>query len=107
MMNNDVKGLLGLCRRAGKTVIGHDACVSSLKKRKAELAFTCSDSSVRLKKEILDECSFDNRNIKYIDAPFTMEELSFAIGTKAGVIVIEDRGFANKIYNCLTTGGYE
>lgn len=106
MMTNELKGLLGLCRRAGKIAVGHDAAVGSVKSRKSFLAFTCSDSSQRLKREISDECSFKGRNIRYVDADFTMEELSLAIGTRAGVVSIDDRNFADKLNN-LITGGYE
>lgn len=105
MMTDNLKGILGLCRRAGKMSIGHDAVVSSIKNRKSYLGITCCDSSQRLKNEIKDECSFNNRNIPYIDADFDMKELSLCIGTRAGVISIDDRGFANKLYSILN-GGY-
>ena len=49
-----------------------------------------------------DECSFDNRNIKYIDTDFTMKELSLCINARAGVISIDDDGFSR-----LIIGGYE
>ncbi len=104
MITDNLKGIFGLCRRAGKMSIGHDAAVASVKKRKSFLCITCSDSSQRLKAEFLDECSFDNRNIPYIDADFTMKELSLCIGSKAGVISIDDRGFANKLYSIMNGG---
>ncbi len=106
MMNNNLNGLLGLCRKAGKLAIGHDAVITSIKQRKSFLALTCCDASNRLKKEIADECGFNGRNIKYVDAPFTMSELGFAIGKKAGVISIDEEGFANKLLSIIT-GGYE
>ena len=105
-MNNELKGILGLCRRAGKICLGHDASVASIKQRKAFLAITCADTSDRLKKEIADECNFDSRKTKFLVAEFTMQDLGFAIGKKAGVFTITDEGFANKLYSILT-GGYE
>lgn len=102
MMTDNLRGILGLCRRAGKMSIGHDATVSSIKNRKAFLSITCRDTSERLKKEIADECEFQNRNIPYIDAEFDMKELSLCIGTRAGVISIDDRGFANKLITILS-----
>lgn len=101
MMTDSLKGILGLCRRAGKMSIGHDAAVSSIKKRKAFLSITCCDASERLKKEIADECGFERRNIPYVDAKFDMKELSLCIGTRAGVISIDDRGFADKLNSIL------
>lgn len=105
-MAEKLKGLLGLCRRAGKLQIGHDAAVALIKGGKAFLAVTCADSSQRLKREIADECAYNGRNVKYADANFTMQELGTAIGTRAGVIAVEDSGFADRLYEYLT-GGYE
>jgi ribosomal protein L7Ae-like RNA K-turn-binding protein len=81
--------------------LGHDAVVTSIKKRKAHLVITCNDASERLKREINDECSFDGRNIKYIDASFKREELALCISSKAGVISIDDQGFAEKLITIL------
>ncbi len=106
MMNNNLNGLLGLCRKAGKIAIGHDAVITSIKQGKSFLVLTCCDASVRLKKEMADECTFKGRNIKYINAPFTMSELGLAISKKAGVISIDEEGFANKLHSIIT-GGYE
>ncbi len=102
MITDNLKGILGLCRRAGKMSIGHDAAVSSIKKRKSFLSITCRDTSARLKREIADECEFEHRNIPYIDADFDMKELSLCIGTRAGVISIDDRGFAKKLITILS-----
>ncbi len=101
MITDSLKGILGICRKAGKMSIGHDAAVSSVKKRKSFLCITCCDASERLKKEIADECAFQGRNIPYIDADFNMQELSLCIGTKAGVISIDERGFADKLNSIL------
>ncbi|MCH5191768.1 MAG: ribosomal L7Ae/L30e/S12e/Gadd45 family protein [Oscillospiraceae bacterium] len=105
-MAEKLKGLLGLCRRAGKLSVGHDAAVASIKSGKAFLAVTCADSSQRLKKEIADECTYKGRNIKYADTDLTMQELFTAIGARAGVIAVEESGFADRLYEYLT-GGYE
>lgn len=106
MISDNLKGFLGLCRKAGKMSLGHDAVITSIKKRKAKLVITCCDASERLKNEMRDECSFDGRNIKYIDTSFPMKELSLCISSRAGVISIDDEGFAKKLYNIIT-GGYE
>lgn len=105
MISDNLKGILGLCRKAGKISPGHDAAVTSIKGRKAKLVITCCDASQRLKKEIKDECEFDNRNIPYIDASFSMAELALCLGTRAGVIAVDDPGFAKKLISIIT-GGY-
>ena len=106
MIDNKLQGLLGLCRKAGKMSLGHDAVITSVKKRKSKLVITCCDASERLKREMQDECSYDNRNIKYIDVSFDMKELSLCINARAGVISIDDTGFAKKVYSIIS-GGYE
>ena len=97
MIDDKVKGLLGLCRRAGKLSIGHDASVSSIKKRNAYLAITCFDCSKRLKDEIFDECNFDGRNIPYIDSKILIEELNVSIGIRAGVITVNEKNLAKEL----------
>ena len=106
MISDNLRGFLGLCRKAGKMSLGHDAVVTSVKKRKAKLVITCCDSSDRLKNEMKDECSFQNRNIKYVDVSFSMKELSLCINARAGVVSIDDCGFADKLHSIIT-GGYE
>lgn len=106
MITDNLRGFLGLCRKSGKMSLGHDAVITSIKKRKAQLVITCCDTSQRLKNEMKDECSFDNRNIKYVDVTFSMKELSLCINARAGVISIDDSGFAEKLYSIIT-GGYE
>ncbi len=104
MIATNLNGFLGLCRKAGKMSIGHDAVITSIKSGNSKLCITCADVSPRLKKEVAEECEFKGRNIKYIDAPFTMSELGLAIGKKAGVISIDEEGFANKLYSMMNGG---
>lgn len=104
MAENKLKGHLGLCRRAGKMSLGHDAAVTQIKKRKAFLAVCCKDSSERLIAEIRDECNFDGRNIKFITADITSEEIYFYIGVKSKVFTVDDKGFADMLISDLTGG---
>lgn len=102
MLDNNLKGILGLCRRADKMSLGHDASVTAIKQRKAFLAVACSNASERLKREIADECAFEERNIKYTEANFTTDELSLAVGKKVGVFTVDDINFAEKLYGIIT-----
>lgn len=103
MINEKLKGFLGICRRSGKLSAGRDASVASIKKRKAFLTVMCSDCSQRLKDEISDECEFHGRSILCITAPFTMNELYTAVGIRAGVFTVDDENLAKKLYDL--TGG--
>lgn len=97
MTDNKLKGHLGLCRRAGKMSLGHDAAVTQIKKRKAYLVVLCADSSERLIREIKDECSFDGRNIDCINAELTSNELYSYIGSKSKVFSVDDENFAKTL----------
>lgn len=101
MAENKLKGQLGLCRRAGKMSLGHDAAVAQIKKRKAFLAVCCKDASERLVAEIRDECEFGGRNIKFITADITSKEIYFYIGTAPKVFTVDDKGFADMLINNL------
>lgn len=102
MAENKLKGQLGLCRRAGKMSLGHDAAVTQIKKRKAYLAVCCKDSSERLVAEIRDECQFGGRNIKFITANITSDEIYFYVGAKAKVFTVDDKCFADMLIRNLT-----
>lgn len=104
MAENKLKGHLGLCRRANKMSLGHDAAVTQIKKQKAFLAVCCKDSSERLIAEIRDECSFAGRNIRFITADITSEEIYFYIGAKSKVFTVDDIGFAEMLISDLTGG---
>lgn len=104
MSENKLKGHLGLCRRAGKMSLGHDAAVTQIKKRKAFLAVCCKDASERLIREIRDECSFENRNVTFITADITSDKIYFYIGAKPKVFTVDDKGFADMLISDLTGG---
>ncbi len=103
-MNNKLKGILGICRKAGKMSIGHDAVIGSVKNGHAKLVICCADASQRLKREISDECSYMDRDVPYEEAAFDKNALSLAIGNPAAVISIDDAGFAKKVYIEMTGG---
>jgi ribosomal protein L7Ae-like RNA K-turn-binding protein len=95
-MNNDnFSGLLGLCRKAGKMSVGHDESKLSVRNKKASLCILASDSSERLKKEFGSLCR--ENGVTVISVPYTIEQFAFIIGLKAGVITVNDEGFAKKL----------
>ena len=78
MSENKLKGHLGLCRRAGKMSLGHVAAVT--------------------------QCSFENRNVTFITADITSDEIYFYIGAKPKVFTVDDKGFADMLISDLTGG---
>lgn len=96
-MNDRFLNLLGICRKAGKLSLGHDASFGSISKNKAKLCLLSSDASERLKNEFQRTATFEERKIPVIELEYTMQELQLAIGSKAAVMTINDKGFARKL----------
>lgn len=86
---------MGLARRAGKLNWGYDTAVEAMKSGTCRLALAACDLSDKTKKNVQFEA--DRSGVPYAEIPFTMEEISTAIGKKTGVIAICDGGFAKKL----------
>ncbi len=89
-----IMGFLGLCRKAGKLLIGHDAVKESIVKNKAVLVLLSADASDRLKQEAKNLVS--DKNIKLIITPFSSDDFYSGIGKKSSIFSVTDKGFANK-----------
>lgn len=98
-MNDTVLSLLGLCRRAGKMSMGHDACKQSLKFGAAEACFICSDASERLNGEISNLAEAADKPLYAVK--YTMLEIGQATGFKASVFTVDDAGFAKSFIQKL------
>ena len=79
-MNDRILSLLGICRRAGKLVIGADPSIDSIQKHKARLIIFASDFSKSSSKPVL-----------------TAAHNGIAVGKLCGVMAVEDKGFADKL----------
>ena len=89
--------LMGLCRRAGKLGVGHDAVFDAVRKGRAKLVILTSDASSRHEKE-LEAVSFPGH---IVHAGFTMEEAGFALGKRSCLFSVEDEGFVTAIEKTL------
>ena len=96
-MNDSVLSLLGLCRKAGKMSMGHDACKQSLKQGNAVLCIICSDASARLEEEISYLAS--EAEVKVYGVDYTQLDIRQATGFKASVFTVDDAGFAKSLIN--------
>lgn len=104
-MNSNAFNIFGICRKAHKLSMGHDACKAAVKSKKACLCLMCSDSSQRIYDEFDALCK--NSGVPFKRIPLTIKELSYYTGYKAGVITVDDSGFAeviNKNLNNITIG---
>ena len=93
---NEIKfsGLLGLCRKAGRLSVGHDAAKDSIRNKKASLCILAQNASQRLEDEFNGLCG---ENIPVLKTPFTVEQFEKIIGLKAAVITVDDEGFTKKL----------
>lgn len=97
MNNNDAfLSRLGIARKAGKLSAGFAAAKDSVNKGVAELVIIASDISEKSEKEIRFVCK---TAVTAVRVPNTTFEISNAIGTKAGIISVNDEGFAKSILN--------
>ncbi len=96
-MQNKILSFLGLARKAGKLIYGHDTVIESIVTEKAKLIILSSDASERLKNEIKHAATYGEKNIMVIESEFLMEEFALSLGKKAAVFSITDQSFAEKI----------
>ena len=89
--------LMGLCLRAGRLSVGHDAVFDAVRKGRAKAVILTSDASPRHERE-LEAASFPGRVIK---AGFTMEQAGLATGKRSCVFSVDDAGFAQAIEKTL------
>lgn len=102
---NKFYNLLGLARRAGKIGWGHDAALGAVKYGKAYLCILTSDASERLKGEFVRACESEGRNVPVYETEKTMDEMKSIIGVRAGVLTVNDEGFAKSLKQYILNGG--
>lgn len=114
-MNHPLLNMLGIARRAGKLSVGFDAAAESVKTGRSRLIVAAADLSAKTEKEIrylLDRprgggCGNGDTGgpAKVIRIPFDMTTMSKAIGTKAGILSVDDDGLAGAVLSrCPVTG---
>lgn len=94
-MNDRILSLLGLCRRAGKLVIGADPTIDSINKGKSKIVILADDFSPKSAKAVLAAAHMSN--VKIFNIKRSKDEISLALGKLCGVLSVEDKGFAEKL----------
>ena len=106
-MKNKVKfeRLLGIARKAGKTIIGTDLVMKALAASKSEvrLVLASDTASDNTKKRISDRCHYYHKTLYII--PHSPSELSHLLGKTSAVccIGITDPSFAEGLAQYLIT----
>ena len=92
-MTEKTLSYLGLCRRAGKLALGHDAVAEAVRTKTARLCLLTEDASPRHRRELENA----QNKVQIFDMHITAEELSYSIGKKVCVLAILDDGFAKAV----------
>ncbi len=98
-MPDRLAGILGLCRRAGRLELGHDAVTDAVGTGKAVLvliAETCSERTSGGIRKLAEEHHIEIRRLS-----MDMDEIGHALSKRVGVLAVCDKGFAEKIKELL------
>lgn len=101
MANDKTLSMLGLARRAGKLSMGHDMALQALLKNKAKLILFCRDVSPRLINEFNTTMEKHKMNTAVVKTNYTMDEIYFSVGYRAGVMTVNDENFSKRIIELL------
>lgn len=94
-LNDKILSFLGLARRAGKLILGNDAAIESVKKKKACLILLAGDISENTGNKAVKTA--EEYNIEHIKLDRTKEQIMYALGKYSAVMSVIDKGFAERI----------
>lgn len=87
--------LLTICRKAGRLVLGFDPAKEEIQSHRAAGVFVTADASPRTKKEVRFFC--EREGIPVCETELAMDDIQRAVGRKAGVLAVCDKGFAKRL----------
>lgn len=92
-MQNKTLGKLGLCRRAGKLVIGAKDVREAILLKRVFLVVLAKDTAENTLRPILRTC--EEKNVPVLQTEFSKEEIGASVGyADVAVLGVKDRGFA-------------
>ena len=98
-MNDRLLSFLGICRRAGKVVIGNDPVREAIETDKAFLVMVASDISGNTLKKI--NTAVNEGNVPCYTVNRTKDEISFSLGKACACLAVIDKGFADKFVELI------
>lgn len=87
--------LLTISRKAGKLIMGFDPAKEEVLAGRAKGVFLTADASEKTKKEVRFFCT--QADVPVRETCFTMGDIQQAVGRKAGVLAVCDKGFADRL----------
>ncbi len=94
MKNDPILSRLGIARRAGVLSPGSAAVLESIKKNRARLVVIGADISAKTEKELRFHAG---QNVPVVRISADTFMITSAIGTKAGVVSVNDDGLASAV----------
>lgn len=94
-----IRGMISLCKKAGRLAEGYDMAMDAAGKDKAFLILTTTDLSSKTDKELtfrLNKNTIPRRQI-----PYTMDEIGMVLSKRVGVLAVCDKGFAAKLMELI------
>lgn len=85
-------GLISICRKAGKLVMGMDMVKDACNTGTAKAVFAASDFSPKSLKEVKFACA--RNGVKLYALGLTMDEIGAGLGKRTGALAMTDGGFA-------------
>ena len=92
MSEKSKSGLISMCRKAGKLVMGMDMVKDACAVGTAKAVFVANDLSAKSQKEVRYTCA--RYSVKLYALGMTMDEIADGIGKRTGVLAMTDAGFA-------------
>ena len=105
-MEDKLRGILGLARRAGKITFGSDAAVRDINEGRAGVVVIARDISVRTERIIQAACR--QNGSKIVKVPLDKLELGHAIGRgETAIAAVTDKAFSARVLEICRdiTGG--
>ncbi len=97
LSNDRLLSFLGLCRRAGKMTIGNDAVTQNINNGKTYLIILAQDVSDRTEETLRKKLEKSGSRLEIRKLPYSRDDMNAALGKFAGVMSVDDKGFAKKI----------
>lgn len=94
VLNNTYLNFLGLARKAGKLIAGTEKAKALINKNQAQLILLANDISQKTEKEFV---FLAKEKFKVIRTEYSLDELSNALGVRAGIFTVTDKNFAEQI----------
>lgn len=98
-MQNKFLSLLGMARKANRISIGYDKSIEAIHSFKSSVVFVTADISEKTKRGLV--FAAEDTEIEIITTPYSIFDFTNAVGTKTGIVSVNDSGFAKKLVSLL------